>query len=390
MVGLIIPAAGQGTRFGSKQNKIFTLINGRTALDWTLSAFQSHPQIDCIVLVSSSADMDEMQSFARNYSKIIKCVQGGQCRQESVLNGLRALPNDCDIVLIHDAARPATDHKVISDVLEAIKRFGAAAPGLPVLDTVKRVSGDDHMICETVDRTNLWSVQTPQGAYLSILLNAYEKIEGQFSAFTDEASILETAGVPVSIVMGNENNIKLTVPEDAERLKGILSPQKPQNQSFSVVRTGLGYDVHPFISGRPLWLGGVNIPHPLGLKGHSDADAALHALCDALLGAAALGDIGILFPDTDAAHKDRASIEFVQETSKLLKTNGWVIQNVDLTILAEQPKISPHRLQMIQHISAALEIAPSCVNIKATTSEKLGFAGRGEGIACWAVATIQR
>jgi 2-C-methyl-D-erythritol 2,4-cyclodiphosphate synthase len=212
------------------------------------------------------------------------------------------------------------------------------------------------------------------------------------AAATDEASILEAAGYPVHVVEGEAANLKVTRPGDIERAAAALgvdlASEKPE-PAFEI-RTGFGYDVHSFAEGRTLWLGGVQIPYGRGLSGHSDADVLLHAVCDALLGAASMGDIGVLFPDTDAAHKDRPSIEFVQEVRRRLDTEGWRISNVDVALLAEEPRIGPYRERMTAVIADGLMIAPTQINLKATTSEKMGFVGRKEGMACWAVATLTR
>jgi 2-C-methyl-D-erythritol 4-phosphate cytidylyltransferase/2-C-methyl-D-erythritol 2,4-cyclodiphosphate synthase len=405
MVGLVVPAAGRGSRFGSLENKVWADLAGRTLLDRTLSAFQTHPRVDVIVLVGAAEELDRLRALAERYDKVRAVVTGGPTRQESVGNGLAALPDDCEIVLVHDAARPCVSHALITRVIEATERYGAAIPGLPVSDTVKRVDGDGF-IEETVPRDGLWTVQTPQGARLADLREAYAALGPAIAQATDEASVLEMTGYPVRMVEGEADNLKVTRPGDLERAAlalGVIgslgdwvvgntesqSPNHPTTQR-PIIRTGFGYDVHPFMEGRPLWLGGVRIPHPRGLRGHSDADAMLHAVCDALLGAAAMGDIGMLFPDTEDAHKDRPSIEFIEEVRWRLEEAGWQIVNIDVALLAEEPRIGPYRMEMVAALAGSLQIAPTQINIKATTSEKLGFVGRREGIACWAVATITR
>ncbi len=358
-------------------------------LEWTLSAFQSHPSIDCIVIAGAPEELDRLRAASAPFQKVSAVVAGGDSRQDSVGSGLRALPSDCELLLVHDAARPVISHDLISRVLDETRRSGAAIPGLPLSDTIKRVDTSDR-VQETVDRTGLWAVQTPQGAHVNLLRQAYKTLGSRVSQMTDEAGVLEAAGIPVQIVMGEETNIKITHPGDIERVTAAMNTQLLTLNSQLAVRTGFGYDVHAFADGRPLWLGGVEIPHDRGLAGHSDADVLLHAACDALLGAAGMGDIGVLFPDTDKTHKDRQSIEFVREVGLRLRDAGWAINNIDVTLLAEAPRIGPHRHSMTIAISEGLEIDPGRVNIKATTSEGLGFVGRGEGIACWAVATLTR
>lgn len=397
MTAVVVPAAGRGTRFGSSENKIWAKIFGRAVLDWTLSAFQSHPEIDAIVLAGSHEDLPRLLQASSGFTKVAAVVEGGASRQESVGNGIAALPPECDLVLVHDAVRPAVSREVITRIVAAAGEYGAAVPGLPITDTVKRVKSGH--VGSTLPREGLWTVQTPQGARLSILKDAYKQLGAEAAGLTDEASVLEAAGIPVRIVQGDESNIKITRPDDLERAEGILragkSPEEAsdpatQRPNGPTTRTGIGYDVHPFAEGRPLWLGGVRIPHPRGLAGHSDADALIHAICDALLGAAGMGDIGVLFPDTDAAHKDRASIGFLREIRDRLESERWGIGNIDVSVLAEEPRLAPHRSEMIAVIADALEIDRDQVNIKATTSEKMGFVGRGEGIACWAISTITR
>lgn len=381
-------AAGRGSRFadgGSAENKVWAIIGGRPLLEWTLAAFQSHDEIETIVLVGAPAEIMRLRATAEAFPKVSAVVPGGDTRAESVGNGLRALPRSCEIVLVHDAARPAVSAELISRVVAGVQAHGAAVPGLVVSDTVKRVESNGR-VRETVKRDTLRTVQTPQGARLADLLSAYEKLGSRVAQLTDEAAVLEAVGYPVHVVEGEESNLKVTRPDDLEKAAaamGLASGGEPD------IRTGLGYDVHSFEEGRELWLGGVHIPHAAGLKGHSDADVMLHAVCDALLGAAGMGDIGILFPDTDAGHKNRPSIEFVEVVRQRLSAAGWRIVNLDVTLLAETPRIGPFRADMIAAMAAGLQLAPDRINLKATTAEKMGFVGRGEGIACWAIATIQ-
>jgi 2-C-methyl-D-erythritol 4-phosphate cytidylyltransferase/2-C-methyl-D-erythritol 2,4-cyclodiphosphate synthase len=393
-VGVVVPAAGRGSRYGSAENKIWLKVNGRSLLHWTLDAFQKHDRVSTIIVASAASELDRIREEAAGLSKVTAVVEGGNTRAESVGRGLDALPKECEIVLVHDAARPAISQDLISAVINGVETYGAALPGLPVTDTLKR-AGDDQLVANTVPRDGLWAVQTPQGALTAHLREAYYILGANVAAYTDEASILESARYPVKLVPGEESNIKVTRPGDLQRMESILSAPDLNSHSspqfrYPIVRTGFGYDVHQFADGRPLWLGGVNIPHNRGLAGHSDADVLLHAVCDALLGAAAMGDIGVLFPDTDKAHKDRASIEFVQEVRRRLDQAGWTITNVDVALLAEEPRIGPYRPQIVEAIAGGLGIAIDQVNIKATTSETMGFVGRREGMACWALATIQR
>ena len=382
----LVPAAGRGQRFGSPENKIWAKIAGRPVVWWAVSALNKHDSVDSIVVIAGAEEVGRVTDALAGLSKLTTVVTGGITRAESVLHGLRAA--ESDYVLVHDAARPLVSQDVITRVLEETRRTGAAVPGVPVGDTLKRADASG-VIQDTVPRENLWAVQTPQGARRDTLVSAYDRLRGDALAMTDESGILEAAGQPVSIVVGDSQNLKITRPEDLQTADRILRSRDPRPETRDpVIRTGFGYDIHAFAQGRPLWLGGVRIPHTRGLAGHSDADVLLHAVCDALLGAAGLGDIGRLFPDTDPAHKDRASIEFLHEVRDRIESSGWRVVNVDVTLLAEEPKIGPYRDQISAVIADGLRTAPTQINIKATTSEGLGFAGRREGIACWAVATL--
>ncbi len=381
MVGVVVPAAGRGARYGSSRNKIWTEVLGRPLIEWSVGAFDGHPAVGCIVVAAGADEIDDVRAALAGFGKVTAVVPGGASRAESVGNGLRALPDECDVVLVHDAARPAVPGEVIDRVIDGVRQYGAALPGLPVTDTVK-LAGAEGRIERTVPRDGLWTVQTPQGARREALVAAYAQAGDAIGSATDEATVLEMAGFPVHIVQGDERNVKVTLPGDAARAEAAM------RDSSLAVRTGIGYDVHPFADGRDLWLGGVRIDHDRGLAGHSDADVLLHAVCDALLGAAGMGDIGRLFPDTDARHKNRPSVEFVEEVAARLSSAGFRVVNVDVVVLAEAPRVGPHRDAMAACIGAALSISPERVNIKATTSEGMGFVGRREGIACWATASL--
>lgn len=385
-VGAVVPAAGRGARVGSPQNKIWIEIAGRPLIEWTIAALQRCSDVATIVVAARPDEVSVLGAHLARWTKVRAVVPGGDTRSESVRAGLAALPPECDIVLVHDAARPAVSERLVAQVARAAREHGAAVPGLPVSDTLKR-TGSDGRVLETVDREGLWRVQTPQGARVADLRAAFEILGSQAMTLTDEAAVLEMAGYPVFVVPGEERNIKVTYPEDISRAAAILSGAACGPPEF---RTGFGYDVHALAEGRPLWLGGERIPHDRGLVGHSDADVLLHAVCDALLGAAGMGDIGVLFPDSDPAHKDRPSIEFVLEVAERLRAGDWRVENVDVTLLAERPRIGPYRDAMASNIARALGTAEDRINIKATTSERLGFVGRAEGLACWAVAAISR
>ena len=303
-------------------------------------------------------------------------IEGGTDRRESSRRAVQATPATCDVVLLHDAARPFVSPKLISDVIAAIKRSGAAAPGLPITDTIKRVEPDR---VSTISREGLFTVQTPQGARRELLLRAHAEAS---ASVTDDLGLLEAIGVIPEIVPGEPENLKITNPDDLERAQESLKRGE--------TRTGFGYDVHPFSldSARPLMLGGVHFPDSPGLEGHSDADVLLHAAVDALLGAAGYGDIGQHFPNTDPRWKNASSIHFLRHAAQLLKEGGWHIQNLDVTVVAEHPKLMSQAGPIRETIASAIEVDPDRVNVKATTNERLGFIGRGEGIAAMAIATI--
>ncbi|NLI01680.1 MAG: 2-C-methyl-D-erythritol 4-phosphate cytidylyltransferase [Chthonomonadales bacterium] len=409
-VGAIVPAAGSGTRFGSGQPKLLVTVAGRTALEWSVNALAEHPRIDVIVIVAGAQVWDAASTAWGSHPKVAAVVAGGPTRCDSVEAGLRALPPDVDVVLVHDAARPAVDADTIAAVLDGVARVGAAVPGVPVADTMKRTA-DDGLVNETVSREGLWAVQTPQGARREALEAAYamrrENPSGRLPAsdLTDEAGLLENAGIPVAVVPGDPDNIKLTTAADAARLATILEgrtrtpgsrsetsePMRaPDGSVLPCVRTGIGYDVHRLVEGRPLWLGGVQIPHARGLEGHSDADVVMHAVCDALLGAVGESDIGVLFPNTDPRNRNRPSREFVAEAARRVREKGYEISNIDVALQAEMPRIGPHREAMLAALADAAGISTTRIGLKATTNEGLGYVGRHEGIGCYAVATVIR
>ncbi len=363
-------------------------------LERTLCAFQDHPGVAAIVVVANAEERERVERASQAYAKVVAVVAGGDTRAESVRNGLNVVPAETEIVLVHDAARPLVSHGLIERIIAATARVGAAVPGTPLSDTVKRVD-DDGLVRATVPRAaefdghtvaGLTAVQTPQGVRALLLRAAYDRIGFAHAALTDEASLVEALGEPVAVVPGDTANIKITRQEDLNYAE-MLIPQPPPQ-----IRTGLGYDVHAFAApeaGRKLFLGGVEILHDRGLEGHSDADVVLHAICDALLGAAGLGDIGILFPNTDPTYKGISSLRLLSVVGQRVAEAGWHIVNIDAAVVAEAPKLMPHRPAMQRAMAECLGIEPERISVKATTSEKLGFVGRREGIECTAIATIR-
>lgn len=367
-----ILAAGRGTRFGG--DKIMQPLAGKPVWRWSYEAFLNHPAVSSVVLVSSAENLSLLKEQA---PEAFAVVVGGNTRQESSRIALDAA-GDAEILLVHDAARPLISHAVIDAVIEAIARIGAAAPGVPVSDTIKRVSAP---AVETLVREGLYAMQTPQGARTELLHRAHKLAD---KPFTDEMGLIESAGLPTEVVPGDVDNLKITTPSDLARARSILGSGETRN--------GLGYDVHRFSEdpSRVLYLGGVAFPGHAALDGHSDADALLHAVVDALLGAAALGDIGQHFPPSDDRWKGEPSLTFLRYAGELLARDGWSVVNVDASVIAESPKIMKRALEIREAISGALGIEVARVSVKATTNEGLGSIGRGEGIAAFATATIKR
>lgn len=404
----LIVAAGRGTRAASRASgpKQYVSVAGRPILRHTLDALMSHPGIDAIQVVIHADDLELYEAAINgcNRRNILRPpVTGGATRQQSVLNGLEAIAaaGGANVVLIHDAARPLLPASDIDALLEVLATEPAALLACPVADTLKRVApaglgspglgpavSDDRRVIETIPRAGLWRALTPQGFRFDAILAAHRDAQLQGTQeFTDDAAVAEAAGIPVVVVPGTPQNIKITTPEDfdvAERqlIAGGGGAALPD------IRTGQGFDVHRFGPGDAVWLCGIEIPHTHALEGHSDADVALHALTDAILGALADGDIGAHFPPSDPQWKGAASDRFLADAARRVGERGGRIANVDVTILCELPKIGPHRDVMRQRIAEILDMEIGRVAVKATTTERLGFTGRKEGIAAMAVATI--
>jgi 2-C-methyl-D-erythritol 4-phosphate cytidylyltransferase/2-C-methyl-D-erythritol 2,4-cyclodiphosphate synthase len=384
-VAAIIVAAGRGRRFGAGANKVFLPALGRPLLWWTLRAFERCDAIDEVVLVVGAEEVDAATEIVSRagFAKAQAICPGGADRGDSVRAGLARLSSSTEIVAVHDGARPLVTPDLISACVAAAAVNGAAIPAVPVTDTLKRAGADDR-IAATVDRSELRAAQTPQTFRRSLLALAHERAATEAFAGTDDASLVERIGHPVYAVAGDPDNLKVTVAADLERVTAILERRHPAGET----RVGFGYDVHRLVPDRALWLGGVQIPHSHGLDGHSDADVLLHAICDALLGAAGLADIGAHFPNTDPRWAGVASLQFLRDAVALLAEQGCEARQVDATLLAEAPKIRSHVPAMKAAISEALGCPEERIGIKATTSEGLGFVGRQEGMAAWAVATV--
>ena len=375
--GLVV-AAGQGERAGGGLPKQYRRLAGEAIVARAAAALLHHPGIDGVAVVIAPGQGD-LYRQACAHLPLPDPVEGGAARQESVRLGLEALAlRQPDRVLIHDAARPFLPGAVIDRLLETLDHSPAALPVLPVVDTLKRVEAGT--ISATVDRTGLVRAQTPQGFHFASILQGHRDHAGQ--SLTDDAALAERAGLTVTAVAGDESLFKITRPEDFERAARHLS-------SGFETRTGAGFDVHRLGAGDHVMLCGVAIPHDQGLLGHSDADVALHALTDALLGAIAAGDIGAHFPPSEAQWRGAASDRFLAHAAGLLRAQGGEIINTDVTLICERPKIGPHRQAMRARIADILEISIDRVSVKATTTERLGFTGRAEGIAAQASASVR-
>ncbi len=373
-IAAIIVAAGRGTRAGGDLPKQWQTLAGRRVIDWTVQAFRNAPEIDQIVLVLHPEDLERFPPGDR-----ISVVTGGETRPQSVRNGLDALQDlNPTHVLIHDAARACVKPDLISDIVSKMRDgdLKALAPALVVTDALWH--GADGLVTGTQDRAGLYRAQTPQAFSYADILAAHRAHPGDAA---DDVEVARAAGLPVTIMEGTEDNLKITTPEDFVRAKNILGFQMD-------IRTGSGFDVHRFGDGDHVMLCGVAIPHDRGLQGHSDADVGLHALTDAIYGALAEGDIGHHFPPSDPQWKGAESHIFLRHAVDMIEEKGFKISNMDVTLICEFPKIGPHADTMRNTLAEMTGVATDRISVKATTSERLGFAGRGEGIAAQAIATL--
>lgn len=422
-VTAIIVAAGSARRMGGI-DKQYAELAGMPVLARSVAAFENNPYVDDIIIVVRGGDEERCRcDIIKKYgfSRVVAVIAGGAERQDSVRAALELIVGAGDVsdesggslsaaacigevsdrsggrndgrtglVLVHDGARPLVSRRVIDAVIEGCDAFGAVVPAIQVKDTIKQVAASENntgrlVVRSTPARSSLRAVQTPQGFDTALLKRAYDACAPD-TAVTDDASLVESLGEHVYIVEGDEMNIKITTPSDLSRAEQLLNDTA--SLTTCAPRTGMGYDVHAFAENRKLILGGVDIPHERGLLGHSDADVLTHAVMDALLGAAALSDIGRHFPDTDPAYKGISSLLLLGHVAKLLHSRGWNIINIDATVIAQRPKIAPHIPQMKKNMAEVLKISESQINIKGTTTERLGFTGREEGIASQAVASI--
>lgn len=412
-IAVVVPAAGQGRRMGSRISKQYLLLGGKPVLVHTLEALEANSLVAEIVVVARREEIDfcQREIIGRfGLTKVKAVVEGGKERQDSVFAGLQQITNSYRWVAVHDGVRPLLTSEVMNRVFAGVQSFPAVAAAVPLRDTVKLASADGW-VEKTLPREGIWAIQTPQAFERELLLKAHQRAKEEGFYATDDAALVERLGVKVRLVMGSSENLKVTTPEDLvvaeailarrvalarqeDRQELALTPENwPQEGSVKVddkkpMRVGIGYDVHRFVAGRRLILGGVEIPSELGLEGHSDADVLLHAVMDALLGALALGDIGQHFPNTDWRYKDVSSLVLLREVGKLIFAQGYRVGNLDCTVIAESPKLAPFAAAMREVMARELHCGVESVSIKATTNEGLGFVGRKEGIAAMAVAML--
>ena len=382
-VTAVLVAAGSSTRMGF--DKLSFDLGGETVLERSVRAFDECPEVDDLVIVTGASSENAQRAAAR-CKKPVRLVKGGSTRAESARSGVAAAHGR--LVAVHDAARPFVSQSVIADTIAAAARCGAAAPAVPVKDTIKQAKGgsgktvpEGCMVENTPDRSTLYAVQTPQCFDRAAYLAALDELdEASARLVTDDCSLFELTGRAVQLTQGDYANYKITTREDLPR---------PEQKEEHKMRIGHGYDVHRLVEGRKLILGGVEVPFEKGLLGHSDADVLAHAVMDAVLGAAALGDIGQHFPDNDPEYAGADSLKLACRVAQILKEHGWRIENIDATLLCQRPKLAPHIPAMRANLAAAFGLPVEAVSVKATTEEHLGFTGEGLGIAAHAVALIE-
>lgn len=379
----LIVAAGSGSRMGQDLPKQYLTLGGKPVLRHCLEAFMAHPGISGVRVVINASFRDLYDQAAAGLD-LLAPVQGGKTRQESVRLGLESLASEApDYVLIHDAARPFIDAGTIDRTIDALARHAGALVAVPVVDTLKRgrADGDVTFSGTTVDRAGLYRAQTPQGFRFREILAAHREAANAGPEMTDDAAVAEAVGLDVVLVTGHEDNFKITNPADLARAEHLMS----QEMEY---RTGNGFDVHRLIPGDGVIMCGVTIPYHQKLEGHSDADVGMHALTDAILGAIGAGDIGQHFPPSDPQWRGAPSWKFLAHAQKLVSDKGGRIAHCDITIICEKPKVGPHRAAMAAKLAEILNLSLDRISVKATTTEQLGFTGRGEGIAAQATATV--
>ncbi|PKR76621.1 bifunctional 2-C-methyl-D-erythritol 4-phosphate cytidylyltransferase/2-C-methyl-D-erythritol 2,4-cyclodiphosphate synthase [Halalkalibacillus sediminis] len=387
---VIILAAGQGKRMKAGKNKQFIELNGRPLITYTIDVFEEDPWCKEIILVAHPDEMKTMEEIAvqNGFNKISKYVEGGKERQDSVKNAVDAI-EDPLITYIHDGARPFVSISELHSLYTEVENNDAAFLAVPVTDTIKRVTKDN---VRSLNRSELFAAQTPQAFKYSLIKRAHDQASEKGLLQTDDVSLLEALDVQPALVEGSFDNFKITNPEDIQKAENMLqiNKLKGQEEENDLFRIGQGFDVHQLVEGRPCIIGGIEIPYEKGLLGHSDADVLLHTIADAALGAIGAGDIGKHFPDDDPAFKDADSKKLLEEVWKKVDEAGYKLVNIDCTVMAQAPKMAPYIEEIHKVIAPLLQTDIENVNVKATTTEKLGFTGRKEGIASQAVILLQR
>lgn len=384
VVSAILAAGGLGTRLGAGQPKQFLEIDGRSILELSLAALATHPDVAEVVVALPVAHLNPAPAcLAASWPAPVTAVAGGARRQDSVARAFAAVRADADVVLVHDAARPFVSAGLVSRMIAAALASGAAIPAVPVTDTVKRGTGHNGRtwVSATLPRAEVFLAQTPQAFRRDVLTRALATVDAH--DVTDEAGLVERGGGQVELVPGDVANIKITTPADLAAARG-----SSRDDGGQAMRIGSGYDLHRLVPDRALILGGVRIPYELGLDGHSDADIICHAVTDAILGAGALGDIGRLFPDTEAAWKDADSLALLRQAVTVVHGAGFRVGNVDVTVIAERPKLLPHLAAIRANLASALQVGVAAVSVKGKTNERVDSMGRGESMACHAVALL--
>jgi 2-C-methyl-D-erythritol 4-phosphate cytidylyltransferase/2-C-methyl-D-erythritol 2,4-cyclodiphosphate synthase len=383
----ILVAAGSGERMGAGRPKAFLPLAGQPMLLRAATAFQAAPSVDAIIAVVPRAEIDSARALLATLPKLAAVVAGGPRRQDSVAEGLRQVPAEFEgLVLVHDAARPLVEVATIEAVCAAARETGAALPVLALVDTVKRVR--EGTVQETLDRRELAAAQTPQAFRRELLVRAYADAERTRAVLTDEAMAVERLGIAVRAVSGTVRNRKITTPDDLAWAEDLLMGEDRRGTGHT--RIGTGFDAHRLVVGRPLVLGGVRVEHTRGLEGHSDGDCLVHAVCDALLGAAGAGDLGGRYPSEDPRWKDASSTVFLAEAAREVAERGYVVENVDATVIAQEPRLAPYTDRMRMRLSDCLRVPPDVVSVKAKSTDGLGPFGRGEGVAALVTLLLKR
>jgi 2-C-methyl-D-erythritol 4-phosphate cytidylyltransferase/2-C-methyl-D-erythritol 2,4-cyclodiphosphate synthase len=386
-VTAIIAAGGRGERFGGGAPKQLVTLGGRSILERSVDAFALHERITDLIVALPTELAADVPPYLRGRSKPIEVIEGGNRRQDSVARAFARVPTAADIIVIHDAARPLVSGALIERTIDAAATHGAAIAAVAATDTVKRAD-ERRFVAETLPRHGIFLAQTPQAFRTSVLREALASADAAAEA-TDEASLIERAGHRVQLVDGDPRNLKITTADDLAAAEGLVAAVSGRRTiGASALRIGNGYDLHRLVPGRRLVLGGVTIPFDKGLAGHSDADAVCHAVTDAILGAAAAGDIGRHFPDSDPAWKDADSIALLRRAVEIVGAAGYVVLNVDIVVIAEQPKVTPYAEEMRRNLAWAIGILPDQVSVKGKTNEGVGSIGAGESIAVHSVALL--